>query len=229
MLGLDQPSKTSVDAGTRLAKRQFRAFILHVSYQLQTDDPYLNLDEERSLIAAAQRGDCTARDRLVLAALPFVRRQLGRLYPDLVAHDLDDLLQDAVPVLVESIGLYDVEHPAKARLYVFARTRIKAMVSRHFRHSKLLSYQDELPELLAHEDPQQQLEESQTQHLVRRVLATLSSQDRALLICRHADDTATSRPELARRLDCPVHVVEYAEKRAIRRFLDAMGAATQPA
>ncbi len=185
-------------------------------------DPYFSQDEERDLLRRAQQGDASARDRLVLGALPFVHKQICHRYLDLDDQDIEDLTQEAVPVLCSCIDLYNLDHPARARLYVFARVRLHSSASRFLRHHKLLSYSSELPEQIATDDPESDAVSEQVKTIVRIALATMSIRDQDLLVSRLALDKATSRAAIADRYNCPTHIIEYAEKRAVKRLRAAL-------
>jgi RNA polymerase sigma factor (sigma-70 family) len=183
---------------------------------------YLAKDVERQLIRDAQTGDHTARDELILAALPFAHRILRKYCPEADPDDFEDLAQDAVPILCDCISRYDLSHPAQARLYVFAEKPLLHAVTQHFRHQRLISFADEIPELVADDDPERSTEDGQMQRVVRWVLATLSLSDEDLLVSRFALDDATPRAAIAERYNCAPHVIEYAEKRAVKRFREAL-------
>jgi RNA polymerase sigma factor (sigma-70 family) len=183
---------------------------------------YFTPEKERCLIRAAQKGVDWARDELILGCLPFVSRALRRRYPSVSDQDFEDIVQEAIPPLYECIDRYDMEHPARARLYVFAARHIHNAVCEYFRHHKLLSYSDQIPELLSTDDPQADAESSEATRLTRSALSTLSDRDRDVLCSRHAGDRAISRRELAERYQVPPHVIEYAERRAIERFIAAL-------
>lgn len=182
---------------------------------------YFTPEHEQSLIRAAQAGDKDARDELLMGSLPFVRKALRRRYPTVDDQDFEDLVQESVPALLGCIERYDHDHPARARLYVFARSHIHKAVCDYFRHSSVLSYREVLPELAAADDPEASLAELQRASMTRATLATLSPRDRDVLCSRLAFDRAVPRRELAERYACQPHIIEYAERRAVDRFLAA--------
>lgn len=188
---------------------------------------YFTPELERCLIRMAKSGDRKARDKLLLAAMPFVRRALQRLYPSVDEQDFEDLVHEAIPALIKSIERYDPEHPACARLYVFAAGEIHHAVARFYRNQEHLSYTDTVPEVAVSDGLDDQLESEQQTELARAALETLTPEDRDILISRHARDRRVSRRELAEKYRCAPYVVEYAERRAIQRFLKALASVDQ--
>jgi RNA polymerase sigma factor (sigma-70 family) len=180
---------------------------------------YFTADEERSLIRAAQGGDTVARDRLLLGALPFVRKGLARRYPWVEAQDFEDMVHESISPLLGCINRYDLDHPARARFYVFAASYIHKAVLEHFRHRSVLVYQDELPELESEDDPEAATATEQAIALTRRVLEGFSGRDRDVLYSRFGDDKSAPRRELAERHHCSPDVIQYAEQKAIDRFV----------
>jgi len=189
------------------------------------NERYLTQQEERALIASAQAGDQEARDRLVLAALPFARKNLARFCRDLDEDDAEDLMQEAVPVLYDCVERYDLSHPARARLYVFAARYLEKAAASIMKHRVLLRYRDDVPDAVDEDVLEANLCRQQIRRIVRAILATLSVRDQDILISRHGNDTRTTRAAMAQRYNCPEHVIEYAEKRAREQFARALAAA----
>jgi len=183
---------------------------------------YFTPEDERCLIRAAQNGDLQARDKLILGALPFVEKAIWRRYPSINQQDIEDLVQETVPALISCLDRYDLNHPARARLYVFASADVHRVVCKFFKHSKLLSYREEVPDISSKEDPEACLQHEQTVDMALTALATLSPQDRDVLISRLAGEKPVSRRVLAERYRCPPHVIQYAEQRAVDQFLAAL-------
>ena len=183
---------------------------------------YFTPESERCLIRAAQAGDISARNKLIVGALPFLRRFIRCRYPTVKEHDFEDLVHESVNALYVSLDRYDLEHPARARLYVFAARKIQYAVSQFYSHSQLLTYCDELPEMVSEDDPESALSAEQDLMAAKHALEKLSLRDRDLLYSRHGQDQAVSRRELADRYSCAPHVIEYAEHRAMDRLIAAL-------
>ena len=98
----------SVDATFHLAKKDFHVSIsvTITRHGYMEEQRYFTPERERSLIRAAQSGDKSARDELILGALPFVRKALRRRYPTIDEQDFEDLSQEAVPPLFGSRSLH---------------------------------------------------------------------------------------------------------------------------
>lgn len=195
-----------------------------MGYTIDIDCDYPSSDDERVLISAAQAGDANARERLVLAALPYARRNIRRLYRSVDSDELEDLMQEAVPVLYDCIDRYDLAHPARARLYVFAARYIETAASNYVRQTRGLYYTSCPPDVAQDLELDQSVLHRQLTTIVRSILATMSIRDRDILMSRHGSDQQHTRAEVARRYECAPHVIEYAEKRAIDRFRRALKA-----
>jgi len=183
---------------------------------------YLPQQEERKLIRAAQDGNLLARDRLVDAAMPFVRKIIDRPHHDIDINDIDDLQQESVPVLYDCIRRYDLTHPARARLYVFAERALQGATADFFRQKGALDYSDSPPDICSNTNVEKTVLSTQIEVIVRSILATMSITDQDLLMSRHAGDTKVTRAAMAKRYGCAPHVIEYAEKRARERFEKAL-------
>ena len=189
---------------------------------------YFSTAKERHLIRAAQSGDTAARDELLLAALPFAERSFASFFremgKDSGGDDFEDLVQEAVPILCDCIDRYDLNHPARARLYVFASRYLRRAAVNHIRHSMYLKYSGEMADVAGEETTEDSLLTTQIEALVRKILATMSIRDQDLLLSRHAREKKATRAEMAERYGCPAHIIEYAEKRARKRFSKALRA-----
>jgi len=192
------------------------------------NERYFSSAHERRLIRAAQGGDKEASNQLVMAALPFAQKNVGSLFRDLSPEDHDDLMQETVTTLYDCIERYDLGHPARARLYVFASKFLRATAARYLQRNRRLTFSPDAPDMADETDIEKSVFALQIEAIVRAILATMSIRDQDLLLSRHARDQKSTRAEMAERYDCPPHVIEYAEKRAQEHFertFEASGAA----
>lgn len=185
---------------------------------------YLEQDHERRLIAAAQSGDTAARNQLILACLPYLRQTVAVYAPSARGEEFEELYQQAIVALYDSLEVYDLAHPKRARLYVFAYSRIRHAVSRYFNvkgREEGADYLSDLPDLVA-EPPEQAIQSAQTIAMVRHALTELSPQERQVLCARRASDQAPTRAELARQYGCSQQWIDRVERRAARKFAAAV-------
>lgn len=182
---------------------------------------YLEQDQERSLIAAAQSGDAAARNLLIVACLPFLRQTVAVYAPSAHGEEFEELYHQAIDALYDALEAYNLEHPARARLYVFAYSRIRHAVVRHYRAKAHAELSEDLEDLVA-EPPEQATQSAQTVAMVRHALAALTPQESQVLYARRALDEAPSRAELARQFGCSQQWVDKIERRAAQKFADAL-------
>lgn len=193
---------------------------------MNTQEPqkpaYLPVEAERLLLISAKKGDLTARNKLLMAALPYVEAALIRCYPGITHDDRREITQEVVFPLARAIELYDLDHPSRARFYVFAMARIKNTVSQYFRHTHHLSYQADVPVIDDSVDATAEVESSELITLTRGALATLSNKDQDVLTGRHMRPKATPRRVLAERYDCSQQAIDGFERRALERMRNAL-------
>jgi hypothetical protein len=78
-------------------------------HSVAKENPRLSFHQERRLIAKAQRGSADCANRLVLSHVGFVMFRLRTIvYPHVLWRLGDDLLADAVLMLYEKVGTYDL-------------------------------------------------------------------------------------------------------------------------
>lgn len=178
---------------------------------------YLDPHHERRLIALAQAGDVQARNDLIVACLPYIR-QTVRCYAFAVdEQDFEDLYHQSVAALYDALAAYDLDHPKRARLYVFAYSRIREAVSEHFKHLVHIEYTDQHPPLEA-DPPELQLESDQTVAVVRRALDRLTAQEKHVIYSRLALDDAPTRKTLAQDYGSSQQWIAKVEQRAVAKL-----------
>ncbi|TVS18911.1 MAG: sigma-70 family RNA polymerase sigma factor [Gammaproteobacteria bacterium] len=186
---------------------------------------YIEPVRERQLIAAAHRGDVVARNELISACLPYVRRAVAALAPAASTDQLDDLLHESVLALYDALEAYALEHPSRPRLYVFAATRIRKAVALYFRAYGSASLDPaDFPEA---EDtctpgPDSAAETAETISLVRSGLSGLGPLETQVLYSRLALDPPPPRAALARQFGCSQQWIERVERRAAENLADLL-------
>lgn len=92
--------------------------------------PKISISEERELIRLAQNGSKKSRDELVLRHIGFLKFRIQRIvFPGLIHHFGDDLLNESILILYKKIETYDLDycdsrgnpHPVKFISYVWKR------------------------------------------------------------------------------------------------------------
>lgn len=186
---------------------------------------YIDNSTERHLIAAAQSGDVTARNKLILACLPHVHRTVAFLAPRAAPEEVEDICHEAVLALYAALDAYDLQHPKRPRLYVFAASRIRKAVARHYREASTLVQISELPDQPdAHQAvPESALETQQTVSRVRHALSGLTGLESHVLYSRRALDPAPTRAALARQFGVSQQWIERVEHRAATKLSALLG------
>lgn len=180
---------------------------------------YFSAEHERCLISAAQAGDKSARDQLVLAAIPKLKAALRRRYPTIQPVDKDDIDQEAITALYHCLERYDLQHPARVRLYVYALKEVHKSVSRLFGQTENLVFSDDPPDVAAPDDPASLALRDQQRAITNRALERLTPKDRDIASNRILADQPVPRQFLASRYNCSQQAIPYAEAKAIRRLL----------
>lgn len=78
---------------------------------------YLTAEEERTLIAQAQAGDLSARDRVILNIMPLLYREANRLTKTRPHLDSEDLVQGAVARIVAKFHHFDLSFKRRFSTY----------------------------------------------------------------------------------------------------------------
>ncbi len=86
--------------------------------------------DEHELIAAAQKGDGRALERIVGQHTPLVRRIARRFHSQQSQEELDDLTQTGSVALVEAVGRFK---PERGQFASYAAVCIAGAIKRHFR------------------------------------------------------------------------------------------------
>lgn len=157
--------------------------------------------EERALIERAQGGDVEAFGMLV-------RRYLGRVYR--VAHavvrngdEAADIAQDTFVRAFRRIDRFDIERPLFPWLYQIARNLALNRIERVRRREATLSGQDAL--IAMGPGPEEAAVAASESERVRRAVASLSEQHRAVIELNHFEEC--SYDEMAEILGIPIGTV----------------------
>jgi RNA polymerase sigma-70 factor (ECF subfamily) len=182
--------------------------------------PGLSRREERSLVAAARRGDAAARTRLVEALSGTVFR-FGRAFcrdPD----DAEDVLQDVLLKLLEALPSFRGESALSTWAFTVARRTCALRRRREARFASLEGRAGEparaLPDPGA--SPSRDAERGELRASLERGLARLPAAQREVLLLR--DVEGRSAAEVARALEIGERAVKSRLHRARRALRESL-------
>lgn len=185
-------------------------------------DTYFSADEERSLIRQAQDGETGARNALLLASQPRIRAALRRLIPYLRRVDEEEIVQESMAILCDRLPHYDLAHPARARLYVFAWGQIRKFAYSHLTEAIRYQNADPEPVVQSSSDPVQAAERQQYRSQLSLALSTLTSKEQDVLMHRTLSDDPQSFRLIADRYQCTPQALMYVEKQAGQKLFRAL-------
>jgi RNA polymerase sigma factor (sigma-70 family) len=171
------------------------------------DDDIPGLDDLAGLVdlvGAAQRGDTAALDRLLSTLAPY----LGRLCGAIALDDGDDALQETMLAIVKGLGT--LREPAAVRGWA-RRIAIRESVRVASGTARFA-----VPVAPEHLVVTATVPDQATELEVRRILAQLAPEHRAVLVLRHLEDLSVE--ETAAALGVPAGTVKSRLSRARRAF-----------
>jgi RNA polymerase sigma-70 factor (ECF subfamily) len=184
--------------------------------------PKTDLVRERRLVAEARAGDPRAVRRLLEAVSPTVYRYGKSFCRD--PHDAEDVLQDVMTAMLESLGDFRGDAALSTWAFVVARRTC----ARRRRRSQRFSSLDSEPGRAAREladprsSPHRDAERSQLRRALERAIAALPAAQRDVLMLR--DVEGKSAAEVARALRLGERAVKSRLHRARVALREALGA-----
>ncbi len=206
--------------------------ILRVSSPTGSFPRPLRPEQEAAYIAAMQRGDKHAREKLIEHNLRLVAHIVKKYYSS--SADPDDLISIGTVGLIKGVSTFD---PSKnVRLATYISRCIENEILMYFRASKKLSYEVSLEEpieqdgdgnslalmdvLSCHDDSLEKVEQSDFHQIITNALRVLDSREREIIVLRYGlgGRPPLTQREVAQRGGISRSYVSRIEKKALKKL-----------
>lgn len=181
------------------------------------------MDEDRHWrlwLAAAQAGDRRAYAALLREAVPFLRIRARARWPRASAADIEDMVQDTLLALHQSLALYDPARPVAPFLVGILKLRGADTLRRRFRHAARESPIDDVPVTFSGLATKETQEAASEQAKVMDVIAGMSARDQQVLEALKVREL--SLREASREIGMSTGALKVASHRAMMRLRQAV-------